>query len=377
MTQETVQTTAASVQGAVNDLVSKLNCRPENYNAVVFYASVKWDFNELSSELKKTFPQAEVVGTSTAGEISKNGFSDGTIVLSALTCNQTQFKGVLIGDIEGFPLINQKVLENAATECGMHLRGRSNGNFALVFINALYNAEESVLAMINEVIGYNNILIAGGSSGDDCQMKQTYVSVNGKTASNGVAILLGRTSLKVDVRRENILSPSGKKVSVTSADPETRCIHSLDNQKPITRYANILGVTEGQLPNVMVEHPFGRSFGGETFISAPASFNPDGSLNMYSRILENTQVDILNYDDAIQCAEETCREIKSNISNVQACFHINCLNRTNYFKSQGITSQIANVWARNFPTFAGFTSYGEQINRINSNQTLVVLSIGN
>ena len=70
MEQEVVQTKANDIQTAVNELCGKLKKSPDKYNAVIFYAAIKYDFAELSSAIKSKFPNSEVIGASTAGEIS-------------------------------------------------------------------------------------------------------------------------------------------------------------------------------------------------------------------------------------------------------------------------------------------------------------------
>ncbi|MCI6799068.1 MAG: hypothetical protein MR970_06375 [Spirochaetia bacterium] len=62
---------------------------------------------------------------------------------------------------------------------------------------------------------------------------------------------------------------------------------------PRTRYAQLLGIPESKAGDAALTNPFGRVFGGHTFISSIAGFNDDGTINMYSRVLTNSTVEIM------------------------------------------------------------------------------------
>ena len=76
MDQEVVLTRVDDIQSAVRDLTSQLKKTPDSYQAVIFLAAIKYDFAQLSMEMKKAFPNSEVIGASTAGEITPKGFTN-------------------------------------------------------------------------------------------------------------------------------------------------------------------------------------------------------------------------------------------------------------------------------------------------------------
>ncbi|WP_406033888.1 FIST N-terminal domain-containing protein, partial [Treponema saccharophilum] len=67
MEQEVVVSRRPDVKSAVDELCGKLRQRPDSYQAVIFMAAIRYDFPELSREIKERFPNSEVIGTSTAG----------------------------------------------------------------------------------------------------------------------------------------------------------------------------------------------------------------------------------------------------------------------------------------------------------------------
>ena len=86
MEQEVVVSQNTNIQRAVDELCGRLKRRPSEYNAVIFMAAITYDFEELSREIKSRFPDTEVIGTSTAGEISPHGFLNDTVALTFCFC---------------------------------------------------------------------------------------------------------------------------------------------------------------------------------------------------------------------------------------------------------------------------------------------------
>ena len=72
MRQDTAMTMNPLLPNAVDEICGKL--KPSNeYIAIIFFASTNYDFPALSAMLKERFPNCEVIGTTTSGEIIKGG----------------------------------------------------------------------------------------------------------------------------------------------------------------------------------------------------------------------------------------------------------------------------------------------------------------
>ncbi|QEJ94312.1 hypothetical protein FUT79_03225 [Treponema phagedenis] len=378
MKQEVYQTSLKDIDSAIAEITSKLAKSPSQYDAVIFFASADYDFPKLASKIKNVFSKAEVIGTSTSGEISESGFKKRSLVVSAVSCNKTRFSGLIIDNVDKFPIIDKSKIEAAAAKCGIAINSAASHKdaFALTFINGLCNAEEALLALFYAIIKNDQFLIAGGSAGDDLQFKKTYVSYNGETVSNGAVILFVKTQCPFDIRKENIFKPSGKRVTITKADVNTRTIYEIDGRNAGKYYSECIGVPQSEVQNAILDHPFGRVFGGKIFISSLASFTPTGAINMYSRVLPNTTVEILNLDDSLQIATDNLTAISKTIPRPGFVFVINCILRTIGFERRNLCGKMTDLYKKVFPVFCGFSSYGEQIGKINPNQTFVSIVIG-
>ncbi|MCR5607102.1 MAG: FIST C-terminal domain-containing protein [Treponema sp.] len=377
MNQEIAFSSRTNTEDAVLDIFNQLRSPAENYKVVIFFASSIYDFDLLSKKIKEHFPSSHVIGTSTSGEISPKGFSKNTLVVTTMSDSMTRISGVLIDDADKFPVIYKKDIEDAASSIGIrfHSKGTNKDCFALTFINGLCNAEEAVLALINSIIDDKEFNIVGGSAGDDLKFKETYVSYNGEVVSHGAVILFFKTSHRFIIKKENIFVPTGKRLKITSVVSQTRTITSINNQNPKRSYATALGLSESEAENSILKYPFGRVFGTEMFISSISSFQQNGNMNMYSRVLPNTEVEVLEPIDPIEEAKKTASEIRNEIKNPGFTLIVNCILRTIGFEKDNMLNPISRVWNQYYPNYCGFSSYGEQINRLNSNQTFVVLVI--
>ena len=378
MTQDIAFSANKNLDAALEEVYSQFTRSTSQYQAVIFYASSIYDFEALSQKLKEHFSSSQIIGTSTAGEISSiKGFTNNSLVVCALSDNQTRFSGVLIQDVDKFPIIQKDKIEQAARDCGILLNapGYNKDSFAITFINGLCNGEEATLSLLHSVIGDVNFGVAGGSAGDDCKFQTTYVCINGEIATRGAAVLFVKTSHKFRIIKENIFEPSGKQVVLTDVIPETRTVTSIDGKNPRRRYAEVLGIPESEAENACIQHPLGRVYGGHVFISSLAAFNPDGSVAMYSRVMKDSVVEVLQPVDEIKETEKTCNEVLKDIPHPGCVLLVNCLYRAIQFEQRHLFDKVTDTWRRYYGKFCGFSSYGEQIGRTNSNQTLVAVII--
>ena len=378
MKQEIVQSRINDTERAADELFSQLKLQPSQYCVVLFFAGSQYDFDLLSKKIAEHFPQCIVAGTMTSGELTQSGFTKNTVVLTALSDTRTKVTGVLIDHANKFPIVYKNDIEQAARRCGIvpHRNGGNRDSFALVFVNGLCNAEESTLALLNTVIDDDSFFVAGGSAGDDLKFKQTAVSYNGSVVHDGAVILFFKTQCTFEICKENIFKAAGKHVTLTGVNSETRTVTSIDGKNPRARYAEMLGIPESKVQDAVLEHPFGRVYGNNTFISSIAGFNSDGSIAMYSRVQKNSIVEILEPMNAAEIAGKTSDDIKKKIPSPGCVLFINCILRTIGFEKKSLESVITRTWNERFPTYCGFSSYGEQFNHLNSNQTLVAIVIG-
>ena len=378
MEQEVVSTRTRNIDSAVNELCGKLRKNPDSYQAVIFLAAIDYDFPLLSKKIKEKFPNAEVLGTSTAGEFSDAGFTEGSIILTTMHDLSTKVKGVFIDHASKYPIAYKDDIEAALKACGINIADPNSHRdaFALEFTNAIYNAEETILSNFYAIIKNDRFPLAGATAGYTGNTPKSFVSYNGKSTQDGAVMLFVKTRCKFDIRQEDIFNPTGKQIYVTKADTMRRELHTLNGRPATTVYAEQLGVSESQAAQQTFENPFGRFVNGSIHIAALASLTSDKKITSFARITPNSTLEMMHIGDALQKADQTCEGIRSAIPHPKFTLLMTCITRTLYFERSGMKPAIIGKYKNTFPTFCGFSCYGEQIGRIHCNQTLVSLVIG-
>lgn len=378
MEQEVVSTHVRDAKEAANDLFHQLRNAPNKYNAVIFMAASCYDFEVLSKSIKEKFPQSEVIGTTTAGEIDLQGFENDSVVLTTMRDDSTKTKGVLIEKGSRYPAAYKDDIENALAECGIRVADPSSHRdaFAITFINGVYNAEETVLSTFYSIIKNDDFKIVGGTAGYTGQKPKTFVSYNGNVTQDGAVMLFVKTKCRFDIRQEDIFNPTGKTVHVTESDTVNRTIYKIDGRPAKQVYAEQLGVPETTATGLTFENPFGRHINDAIHIAALAGFGQDGSISTFARIVPNSTLEMMHIGNAEEKCDETCRGIRSAIPNLRFVLLMTCITRTMYFARRAISNVIISKYKNAFPTFCGFSCYGEQIGKVHCNQTLVTVAIG-
>lgn len=378
MQQEVVSTRLKDAESAAQDLAGQLKNRPESYKAVIFMAAISYDFESLSKAIKDKFPSSEVIGTTTAGEIDTTGFKNDSVVLTTMSDMGTNVKGVLIEKGSKYPVAFKDDILKALNECGIRPGDKQSHKnaFAIAFINGVYNAEETILSNFYSIIKDDDFKLAGGTAGYTGNEPKTFVSYNGRTTQDGAAMLFVKTPCKFDIRQEDIFNPTGKTVFVTESDTVKRTIYKLDNRPAKQVYAEKIGATETAAEGMTFENPFGRHINGSIHIAALAGFGTDKSISTFARIVPNSTLEMMHIGNAEQKCDETCSGILSVIQRPKFVLMMTCITRTMYFARSRLSEKIIAKYNRAFPTFCGFSCYGEQIGKVHCNQTLVTVAIG-
>lgn len=375
MKQEVVTSSKTRVEDAVTEISSKLHF--SNYIAIIFFATSDYDFEKLSNALYAKFPNCEVIGTTTSGEITSEGYVQKSLVVTALSDTRTKASGYFIPNVNKFKISQIDSFVAAAKKIGINPGNPDchKDAFAFSFVNGLCNAEENLLALFYAIIHNEDFILAGGSAGDDLKFKVTYVSYNGQITTEGAVILFFKTECKFKVINENLFTSTGKKLKITDADAKNRLVLSIDDENPRKRYAEVVGVPEERIGDATLSHPLGRFLFGGFYISSIASFADDGTMSMYAKVNPGSIVEVLQKGDIEKIANETVDKIKSEIENPGCVILVNCILRTIFFQQNNLCEFMTDLYKKNFSVFCGFSSYGEQLGRINCNQTLVAIVI--
>jgi hypothetical protein len=223
---------------------------------VLFFCSASYDLQALGQALQQCFGSVRVVGCTSAGEITPQGY--GRNCITAVGFNHAHFSIAteLIDQVEHFSLINaQDMVERLVGGCRSNTLAPIKGNtFALTLLDGLSSREEMVLAALSAALG--DIPHFGGSAGDDNFLTHTHVYFNGVFHSGAAVVVLVNTWLDFEVFTTHHILPRTEKLVVTGADSPSRRVFELNAEPAAAEYARHIGVAVADLDHrTFAAHP--------------------------------------------------------------------------------------------------------------------------
>ena len=348
-----------------------------NIKYVMFFASNQYDFDEIASRFNHYFPDHDVVGCTTAGEISNHCLTEYSLVSFSIASDDFNVASILLENISEYPILYHERIIEALKSLNIDpkMADKQKQVFGITLMDGLSAGEEKALSVISAVLGDNSIPLIGASAGDGLDFKETKIALNGIVYRDVALISFIKTGHQFFIYKENIFKPLGKQMVVTKADVAKRTIYEFDNKPAVRCYAEKLNIREDQLSQYFTKNPLGRRLDDKIWITSPFNINPDKSIEFYCRVLTNSVLEILEPNNPLEVIQETKRVIKENVSDIKGMLVFNCILRRLQFDKENIGKEIIGALCELGPA-TGFSSYGEQLDHTHLNQTMVVLTLG-
>jgi hypothetical protein len=336
---------------------------------VLFFASSKVNLGALGTALEKAYPNADVMGCTTAGEIVTGQMLSGSVVAMALPqdviadCNVQIISNVQEPDS----------VDRAVEGLEKHFRERSREwnhqkYIGLILIDGLTKAEERVMDRLGDL---TNVHFVGGSAGDDLQFKETFIYAKGRPHRNAAVLALLKPSRPFGIVKTQSFKQTGKTFTITKADERERIVYELDNKPAAEVYAKAVGCSVKDAPTRFMRHPIGLVAGDDVYVRSPQQIR-DGAIVFYCNIIEGSQVSLLEGTDIVgdtrAAMEKKAGEMGGKLTGV---INFHCILRTLELQDRKKTGDYGKVFAQ-VPT-VGFSTYGEQLTgHVNQTSTMVV-----
>lgn len=224
--------------------------------------------------LREVFPQAVIVGVTTAGEIRHGEAQSLSTQISISAFEKTELSLLRIeADDVGHESLNETISAHKS----------HTTRSALLLTTPLTLDSDQLSRQVS--LALPTATLMGGGAGDNGGMQTAYV-FDDKQCSNQQALLVLMHSehLKIFPHAHLYWQPIGKKMVITKADKRT--IYSIDDQPAIEVYQRYLGL--GRKPEEFfletLEFPLLIHRGDNLLARVPVSFNDDGSLNFISDV---------------------------------------------------------------------------------------------
>ena len=320
-----------------------------------------------AKELHEAFPEATSVGSSTFINFSSSGFSYQGLSVMAIYSGIECSSGLLF-EVNRHPKNYILHIKQALNEIPS-----LENTCCLEFTTPFSDSEELVLDTFREAISDKNIPLFGGSSGISSITKRGLVALNGEVYQNSCAfVFIHNLNGKIHLYRENIFQRTPHQFIATDVDCEERKVYEYDDQPAADVLAKALNIDLEELPEALIAHPMGRIMNNQTFITESNRIFPDGSISYYSRIYNHTKMVLLEVYDFETVWKETAEEIRKEIQVPSFSIAINCLSRTKLFEKEKKLYQFVSTLKNNYGDFIGLSGYGEQLNFVHLNQSMVI-----
>jgi hypothetical protein len=186
----------------------------EHPDAVIVFASSRFDYEQLLSSLQSACQPSVLVGASSAGEFTGNRRGEGTVSALAFRSSDIQ---VAAGLGRGVSTDRLK----AAHEVVAAFRGVDGGPFpyrsALVLTDALAGHADDLVDQLT-VLTAGKYQFAGGGAGDDAQFSRTHVFYGTQAFSDAVVALEVLSTKPAGIGVGHGWTPASKPFRVTAVE---------------------------------------------------------------------------------------------------------------------------------------------------------------
>ena len=365
--------TASDASVAARELYEGLY-QPE-LGLMAFFCSPSFDLDVLAREIGALFPGNNVVGCTTAGEITPAGYMDGSITGFSIAASECCAVAELIPRISQLEIPRGGAAADsliaALAERGQAIDPRDT--FGLLLIDGMGTTEEIVLTALHRRL--DPIALFGGSAGDDMRLESTYVYHEGRFHRDAALLALVKTQLPFRVFHHQHYCGTETRMVVTAADPRRRIVTEINAEPAGQEYARILGVNYRDLtPMTFAEFPVMVRVGGDFYVRSIQKLNEDGSLTFFCAIDEGVVLTLGQHEDMIDSLRRFFRQMRQDLGEPLLVVGFDCVLRMVEAESRQ-TKHLANqiMAAHNV---IGFSTYGEQFAAMHVNQTFTGVYIG-
>ena len=341
------------------------------YSLVVLFISPGASPDAAAGAAAEVFPGVAVVGCTTAGEISSDGYTENELVALGFRACRFEVRTTLI---EGLRTLGSRNVAERAVRMRAELAGARpewTSEFAFLLIDGLSRREDQLVAALR--LGLGGVPLFGGSAGDGLDFHRTLVLAEGRLHSDAAVLTLIRSTCPVRVFKIDHLIPSGVRMVVTEADPERRLVREINAAPAAREYARLVGKDPDQLsPFTFASHPVVVRVGGHHHVRAIQKVEENGDLRFFSAIDEGLVLTLAEPGDIARHLEEAlldlCRDTVPET--IIGCDCI--LRRLEAEQMQSLRAMSA-LLSRH--RVVGFSTYGEQFNSMHVSQTLTGVAI--
>jgi hypothetical protein len=245
--------------------------------------------------------------------------------------------------------------------------------FCILLVDGLSGKEEVLTALVSDAL--DGVPLVGGSAGDDLAFRQTHVFHGGSALSNAAVLVLGYSERAFSLLKHQHFSPTPAQLVVTRADTAARKVYEFNGYPAVEAYARALGLAPTELSNdVIMRNPVTFSYGGELYVRSVQRVEPDGALLFYCGVEEGMVLEIAAKQNMRGALAGSFDEFVKRSGRAEFMLTFNCILRALESRGSDPEGELSSLFRNVSVSSLGFDTYGEQLNGLHINQTLVALA---
>ena len=341
---------------------------------IALFVSSNLPYEDVVGPLAAAYPQAELVGCTTAGSLTSSYYEGDGAVAVAFDRSAFSFEICLLQKLGSFSMAaSGEAIEAAYFQLLRKLDPDQQNFFAMLLVDGLSRREEEIAASTYAAL--DEVPIFGASAGDNLNFDTTQIFLNGRVLEDSALVVLGASSRPVEVFKLEHFRPTDDRVVVTSADPERRIVFSINAEPAADEYARLIGADVAALtPEIFAANPLLVRVGGEYHVRAIQKVTADGALHFFCAIDEGIVLTLAHPEDMRDNLCKHMTRLSERIGGVEVALCFDCILRRLEAERLGITGDLIEIFDKF--RMIGFNTYGEQYRFLHLSQTLTGLAIG-
>lgn len=274
---------------AANDIIeqSKEKLGDEKPHAGFLFVAIEYDYQLILDEIMGLYPDLELIGCTTDGELSSvHEFQEDSVVLMLICSDTLSFKA---GVADNVSVDTQKLIKQAVDLEKAQLQ--TEPKMCISTPTSLTANGNEVIEGVQASLG-TDFPIFGGGAGDQWQIKCTYQFYKSGVYKDAVPFMLIGGPLVYSFGIETGWMPIGQKTEITNS--EKNVVYKIGDQTALDFYKHFLGDHVGfEKGNAMGEYPL-AVFDEESdkfYLRSPSGIDHEnGSITFVGNVLQGTSV---------------------------------------------------------------------------------------
>ncbi len=350
-------------------------------SAVLVFASVRYDLQELLQGVYSVVGEAPILGTTTAGEIC-DGPQRESVVVAVLTSPCLK---VRVGLGEGVSQDWRQAVAQATSAAEIRpffsrdtrdgdpwpaLARQGKAAFALLFSpGSTHHADSHSYEIMEELkrLSQDRLPIFGGGSADDWRMEQNCVLLGRRAYPDSMLVAVFETQLRFGMGLAHGFRPGSRQTTVTRVEGHE--VLELDGRPAAEVYARMVGLSPEELAGKHLTLTTGRPVGGpdphgQYSVNVASYFTSRGGIRFTHPTPEGTVLTLMKADEdrMVAAGREAVRKamLRGGITDPAVAFVFSCALRTDALGERaGEEISYVKEMAPGVPV-VGFYGFGEQ-----------------